>query len=106
VRPYRIAALVIGLAMAAAVAALMGGVGSAADSQWALLGSQVPGSVDRPVWSIAVSPAHPAVLLEATQGRGVLRSVDGGSTWASVITSFDAAWVVRFDPQQAGLAYA
>ena len=105
-RPYRIAALVIGLAMAAAVAALMGGVGSAADSQWALLGSQVPGSVDRPVWSIAASPAHPAVLLEATQGRGVLRSIDGGSTWASVITSGDAAWVVRFDPQQAGLAYA
>lgn len=92
--------------MAAAVAVLTSAAGSAADSQWALLGSQVPGTVDRPVWSIGVSPAHPAILLEATQGRGVLRSTDGGLSWTPVLTAGDAAWTVRFDPRQAGVAYA
>ncbi|HEY9288855.1 MAG TPA: hypothetical protein VIT43_12620, partial [Candidatus Dormibacteraeota bacterium] len=70
------------------------------------VGTQVPASSDRPVWSIAVSPAHPAVLLEATQGHGVLRSSDSGATWTSVISSVENAWSIRFDPQQAGTVYA
>src|SRR5438094_9427106 len=60
----------------------------------------------RPVWSLAVSPAHPAVLLAATQGRGVLRSTDSGATWTSAISGIDSAWVVRFDPLQPATAYA
>src|SRR5260370_4071685 len=79
---------------------------SAADSRWTSTGPQQPGSPDRPVWSIAVSPAHPTVLLAATQGRGVLRSTDSGATWSSVIAGIDGAWVVLFDPQQPATAYA
>jgi photosystem II stability/assembly factor-like uncharacterized protein len=79
---------------------------SAADTRWTSTGAQQPGSPDRPVWSIAVSPAHPAVLLAATQGRGVLRSPDSGATWTSAIAGIDGAWVVRFDPQQNSTAYA
>ncbi|MDQ6714069.1 MAG: hypothetical protein M3Z28_12915, partial [Candidatus Dormibacteraeota bacterium] len=79
---------------------------AAADTSWTLTGAQQPGTRDRPVWSIAVSPAHPSVLLAATQGRGVLRSADSGATWASAITSIDAAWVVQFDPSQPATAYA
>jgi len=79
---------------------------SAADTRWTSTGAQQPGSPDRPVWSIAVSPAHPAVLLAATQGRGVLRTTDSGATWTSAIAGVDGAWVVRFDPQQPGTAYA
>jgi len=79
---------------------------SAADARWTSTGAQQPGSPDRPVWSIAVSPAHPAVLLAATQGRGVLRSTDSGATWTSAIAGIDGAWVVRFDPQQPAAAYA
>jgi hypothetical protein len=79
---------------------------SAADTRWTSTGAQQPGSADRPVWSIAVSPTHPAVLLAATQGRGVLRSTDSGATWTSAIAGTDAAWVVRFDPQQPATAYA
>ena len=79
---------------------------SAADTRWTSTGAQQPGSPDRPVWSIAVSPTHPAVLLAATQGRGVLRSTDSGATWTSAIAAIDGAWVVRFDPQQPATAYA
>jgi hypothetical protein len=81
-------------------------VASAADTSWTSTAAQQPGTPDRPVWSIAVSPAHPAVLLAATQGRGVLRSPDSGATWTSAITGVDGAWVVRFDPLQTATAYA
>jgi hypothetical protein len=79
---------------------------SAADTRWTSTGAQQPGTPDRPVWSIAVSPAHPSVLLAATQGRGVLRSTDSGATWSSAIPGVDGAWVVVFDPQQPATAYA
>jgi len=79
---------------------------SAADARWTSTGAQQPGSPDRPVWSIAVSPTHAAVLLAATQGRGVLRSTDSGATWTSAIAGIDGAWVVGFDPQQPATAYA
>lgn len=79
---------------------------SAADTHWTPTGAQQPGSRDHPVWSIAASPAHPATLLAATQGRGVLRSTDSGVTWTSVISALDNAWVVRFDPQRPATAYA
>jgi hypothetical protein len=79
---------------------------AAADTSWTSTGAQQPGTPDRPVWSIAVSPAHPSVLLAATEGRGVLRSADSGATWTSAITGVDGAWVVRFDPSQPATAYA
>jgi len=79
---------------------------STADSSWTPTGAQQPGTPDRPIWSIAVSPAHPSVLLAATQGRGVLRSTDSGVTWTSAIAGIDGAWVVRFDPLQPATAYA
>jgi hypothetical protein len=79
---------------------------SAADTRWTSIGAQQSGSPDRPVWSIAVAPTHPAVLLAATQGRGVLRSTNSGANWTSVIAGIDGAWVVRFDPQQPATAYA
>lgn len=79
---------------------------AAADTSWTATGAQQPGTPDRPVWSIAVSPAHPSVLLAATQGRGVLRSTDSGATWTSAITGIDGAWVVSFDPLQPATAYA
>ena len=79
---------------------------AAADTRWTSVGSQEPGSSDRPVWSIAVSPAHPSVILAATQGHGVVRSTDSGATWTSVISSVLNAWSIRFDPQLAGTVYA
>lgn len=79
---------------------------SAVDTHWTPTAPQQPGTPDRPVWSIAVSPAHPSVLLAATQGHGVLRSSDSGASWSSVIASVDSAWVVTFDAQQPLVAYA
>jgi len=81
-------------------------VASAADTRWTSTGAQQPGTPDRAVWSIAVAPAHPAVLLAAAEGRGVLRSADSGATWTTVIAGVGGAWVVRFDPQQPSTAYA
>ena len=81
-------------------------VASAADARWTSTGAQQPGTPDRPVWSIAVAPAHSSVLLAATQGRGVLRSTDSGATWTPAIPGIESAWVVRFDPQQPATAYA
>jgi photosystem II stability/assembly factor-like uncharacterized protein len=79
---------------------------SGADTRWTSTGAQQPGSADRPVWSIAAAPAHPSILLMATQGRGVLRSTDSGATWTPVMAGVDGAWVVRFDPQEPATAYA
>lgn len=79
---------------------------AASDTRWTPTGAQQPGTPDRPIWSIAVSPSHPSVWLAATEGRGVLRTTDSGATWTSVITGIDGAWVVRFDPQQPSTAYA
>jgi len=77
-----------------------------ADTRWTSTGAQQSGAPDRPVWSIAAAPAHPSILLMATQGRGVLRSTDSGATWSRVIAGVDGGWVVRFDPQQPATVYA
>src|SRR5256885_9100934 len=79
---------------------------SGADTRCTSAGAQQPGTPNRPCWSLAAAPAHPSILLMATQGRGVLRSTDSGATWTRVIAGVDGAWVVRFDPQQPATAYA
>ena len=86
---------------------MLGGlVAGAADARWVPTGTQQPGQPDKPIWSFAVSPLHPLVMLAATQGRGVLRSADSGSSWTAVTPTLEAAWVVRFDPRQPSTAYA
>ncbi len=79
---------------------------AAADTRWSLVGLQHPGEPDRPVWSIAVLPWHPNIMLEATQGRGVVRSTDGGSSWTTVTNATAAAWVVHVDTEHPGVVYA
>lgn len=96
--PWALAVVLLGLLAPSGPAA-------AAELAWLPAGTQVPGDSDRPVWSVAASPAHPAVILAATQGHGVLRSTDGGSSWSTVIPGVAAAWVVRFDPARPGDAY-
>ena len=79
---------------------------SASDTHWTPTGPQQAGGQNRAVWSIAVSPTHPATMLIATQGHGVLRSTDSGATWSPVMLPVDNVWVVRFDPQQPLTVYA
>ncbi len=78
---------------------------AAADVHWTPAGVQQLGDADRAVWSIDSAPGHPNILLVATSGHGVLRSVDRGATWRAAIPKVDA-WLVRFDPDHAGVAYA
>ena len=104
VRPLRFTILVTPMIVAAG---LLGASSvAAADTRWSLAGPQHPGEPDRPVWSMAVFPAHPNVMLEATQGRGVMRTVDGGSSWTTVAVSGGAAWAVHVDAEHPGVAYA
>ena len=79
---------------------------AAADTRWLPIGAQQPGQPDKPVWSLAISRAHPGVMLAATQGLGILRSTDSGLSWTPVTPAVEAGWVVRFDPQQPAIAYA
>lgn len=79
---------------------------TASDTRWTPAGAQQSGMPDQPVWSIAVSPAHSQTMLIATQGHGVLRSTDSGTTWTSMIPGVEKAWVVRFDPTQPATVYA
>ena len=90
----------------AATGALISAPAAAADARWLPIGAQQPGQTDKPVWSLAISRAHPAVMLAATQGSGILRSTDSGATWTPVTPALTAAWVIRFDPQQPAIAYA
>lgn len=78
---------------------------SAADVRWTPVGIQQPGESDRTVWSIDSAPGRPTTLLLATFGHGVMRSLDGGSSWTAVIPKVDA-WVVRFDADHPDVAYA
>jgi hypothetical protein len=105
VRVSRRIALLAPISLAVGLLVTVAAAG-AADTHWTPTGSQQPGMPDRPIWSIAAAPMHPAVLLAATQGRGVLRSTDSGASWRSAIAGVDGAWVVRFDPQQPLTAYA
>jgi hypothetical protein len=79
---------------------------TASATRWTQTGAQQSGVADRAVWSIAVSRGHPQTMLIATQGHGVLRSTDSGTTWSSAIPNVEEAWVVRFDPQQPNTVYA
>jgi photosystem II stability/assembly factor-like uncharacterized protein len=84
----------------------LAGSSAAADSQWSPLGAQRREEPNQPAWSIAASPSHPDILLQATQGRGILRSIDSGSTWTSAWGPAESVWVVRFDPRQPQVVYA
>ena len=62
------------------LAATQGGVYASADGagSWRRVGPAVP------VYDVAQSAARPALWFAGTRGRGLLRSEDGGATWASV----------------------
>jgi len=96
----------ITLILVVARSLLSGAVATAADTRWVATGAQEIGQPDKPVWSLAVSPSHPSLILAATEGRGVLRSTDSGASWNAVTPGIAGAWVVRFDPQQLATAYA
>jgi len=67
------------------------------------------------VTSLAQSPADPLILLAGGQGHcseggsstggGIYRSIDGGSTWAYVLTSTGVRDMI-FDPTDATIVYA
>jgi len=70
-----------------------------------------PVAVPGPFLSFAVDAADPDILYLATQGRGVLRSTDGGHTWSEANAGLDSLgrlWIldVRADPKVPSMVYA
>jgi photosystem II stability/assembly factor-like uncharacterized protein len=49
------------------------------------------GVVDSVVNALWIDPAHPSILLAATEYDGIFRSTDGGSTWQNVYRTTQAA---------------
>ncbi len=76
-----------------------------AGDTWTLL----PGTKGKAVWSLALWPANPDVLLAGT-GEGVYRSSDAGKTWTR-ISSADNQELrpvvsLAFDPAKSNIIYA
>ena len=61
-------------------------------ASWQLLDSPMAGTQ---IWSLALDPADPDVILAGTKPPGIFRSRDGGKSWSEAILNGDAtenAW--------------
>ncbi len=64
-------------------------------ANWAA-GGALPGLNSGRIWSVAVSPGNPNLVVAGTD-NGVYLSGDGATTWKSVTLSGTRVWVVGFD---------
>src|SRR5260370_35855782 len=99
--------------LAATLAALLGGVivgagviaGTLPESTWEPLPA-LPQQGLQPVFALAVDPANNQVLIAGNSPGSLLRSTDGGSTWASVHSGRAAVATIAFSPFTRELAIA
>ena len=75
-----------------------------AHADWAPV-TPLPGLGDGRIWSVAVSPADPTLLLAGTDS-GVYLSHDTGKSWKNVASSGTRVWVVGIDPNHPSDLYA
>jgi hypothetical protein len=75
-----------------------------ATAAWAPTGPLVGLGSGR-VWSLAIDPADPKVVLAATD-HGVFRSADGAATWAQTSLATGTVWTVGFDLRKPNPALA
>ena len=99
--------------LAATLAALFGGVivgtgviaGTLPDSTWEPLPSLIQQG-QQPIFALVVDPANNQVLIAGNSPGSLLRSTDGGSTWASVHSGRAAVTTIAFSPFTRELALA
>ena len=102
-RRRALATLIAILALIVTVAATPAGI-LRADAAWAPTGP-LPGLSSGRVWSLAIDPADPKVVLAATD-KGVYRSADAGATWAQSSLAAGTVWTVGFDLRPPYSAFA
>jgi photosystem II stability/assembly factor-like uncharacterized protein len=65
----------------------------------------LPGLGNGRIWSVAMNPATPAIVLAGTDS-GVYRSEDGGQHWAATALTKGRVWSVGFDVRVPNPAFA
>jgi photosystem II stability/assembly factor-like uncharacterized protein len=78
--------------------------------------THLPSAMDKlSVWSLAISPGNPRLMLAGTQPATIFRSEDGGATWTALDLPFaqDCPFVhtprvtqILFDPHEPGAVWA
>jgi photosystem II stability/assembly factor-like uncharacterized protein len=102
-----------GLRLAATLVALwlvtLAAVGVFADalapSTWVAL-KLLPRQGHSAIFGLAVDPVNSQLLIAGNSEGSLLRSTNGGSTWASVHSGKSVSTTIVFDPYQAGLVLA
>src|SRR5437763_3475610 len=75
----------------------------AGDNVWTSLGPD-GGSIS----SLVIDPQNTSTVYAGTQGNGVLKSLDGGTSWNQASMGFPGTWVMALaiDPQNSRTLYA
>ena len=75
------------------------------DSTWVAL-KPIPHQARTPLFALAVDPANNQNVLAGTSDGTLLRSTDGGATWAVVHTGRAAVTTISFNGSAAGVVFA
>ena len=76
-----------------------------APSTWVAL-KPLPRQGHSAIFGLAVDPVNSQLLIAGNSEGSLLRSTNGGSTWATVHTGKSVSTTIVFDPYQAGLVLA
>jgi photosystem II stability/assembly factor-like uncharacterized protein len=100
----RLAATLLALCLLA-IAALSARADALPDSTWVAL-KPLPRQGSVAVFALAVDPSNNQVLIAGNSEGSILRSQNGGGTWATVHTGKPALTAIAFNPYTPGLVLA
>jgi photosystem II stability/assembly factor-like uncharacterized protein len=83
-----------------------GGIAKSTDggSTWSAINNGLNSTSSQQVWSLAIDPFNPQVLLAGTSA-GLFRSANGGASWTLQDTT-QVPYSLAFDPNHRGYAYS